>query len=92
MNKIVFDKKGLEEIVELFEDKYRISVEDIKGKYIKSEKLELRNKFIKKEVGKCKAINQVELAKLLNISSHLVSNKNKKLTFSIISVDIIFYK
>ena len=44
---MVFDKKGLEEIVELFEDKYKISVEDIKGKYLKSEKLELRNKFIK---------------------------------------------
>ncbi len=44
---MVFDKKGLEEIVELLEYKYKISVEDIKSKYLKSEKLELRNKFIK---------------------------------------------
>ena len=33
--------------MELFEDKYKISVGEIKGKYLKSEKLELRNKFIK---------------------------------------------
>ena len=33
---MVFDKKGLEDIVELFEDKHKISVEDIKGKYLKS--------------------------------------------------------
>ena len=71
---MVFDKKGLVEIVELFEYKYKISVEDIKGKYLKSEKLELRNKFIK-EVVKYKAINQVELAKFLSISSHLVSKE-----------------
>ena len=38
---MVFDKKGLDEIVELFEDKYKISVGDIEGKYLKSEKLEL---------------------------------------------------
>ena len=69
MNRMVFDKK---ELVELFEDKYKISVQNIKGKYLKSEKLELRNKFIK-EVVKYKAINQVELAKFLSISSHLVS-------------------
>ena len=56
IDKVVFDKKGLEEIVELFEDKHKISFEDIKGKYFKSEKLELRNKFIK-EVLKYKAIN-----------------------------------
>ena len=31
---MVFDKKGLEEIVELLEYKYKISVEDIKGKYL----------------------------------------------------------
>ena len=37
---MVFDKKGLNEIVELFKDKYKINVEDIKGKYLKSEKLE----------------------------------------------------
>ena len=37
INKMVFDKKGLEEIVELFEDKYKISIEDIKSKYLKSE-------------------------------------------------------
>ena len=72
INKMVFDKKGLEEIVELFEDKYNISIEDIKGKYLKGEKLELRNKLIK-EVLKYKAINQVELGEFLSISSHLVS-------------------
>ncbi len=53
---MVFDKKEVEEIVELFEDKCTISIEDIKGKYLKGEKLELRNKFIK-EVLKYKTIN-----------------------------------
>ena len=58
----------------MFEDKYKVSVEDIKGKYLKSKKLELKNKFIK-EVVKYKAINSVEITKFLNISSHLVSKE-----------------
>ncbi|MCG8541151.1 MAG: hypothetical protein MJA82_14645 [Clostridia bacterium] len=53
---MVFDKKEVEEIGELFEDKCKISIEDTKGKYVKGEKLELRNKFIK-EVLKYKSIN-----------------------------------
>ncbi len=58
----------------MFEDKYKVSVEDIKGKYLKSKKLELKNKFIK-EVVKYKAINSVEITKFLSISSHLVSKE-----------------
>ena len=58
--------------MELFKYKCKISSGDIKGKYFKDEKLELRNKFIK-EVLKYKAINQVELGEFLSISSHLVS-------------------
>ena len=45
---MVFDKKEVEEIGELFEDKCKISIEDTKGKYVKGEKLELRNKFIQR--------------------------------------------
>ena len=54
------------------EDKYKISIENIKGKYLKGEKLELRNKFIK-ETLKYTAINQVKIGDFLKISSHLVS-------------------
>ncbi len=60
--------------VELFKYKCKISSEDIKGKYLKDKKLELRNKFIQ-EVLKYKAINQVELGGVLSISSHLASKE-----------------
>ena len=72
INKMIFDKKELTEIVESFEDRYKISVKDIKDKYLKGEKLRLRNEFIK-EVLKYKAIKQVELSKFLGVSYHLVS-------------------
>ena len=72
INKMIFDKKELTEIVELFEDRYKISVKDIKGKYLKGEELRLRNEFIK-EVLKYKATKQVELSKFLGVSYHLVS-------------------
>ena len=59
------------------EDKHKISVEDIKGKYFKSGKLELRNKLIE-EVLKYKVINQVEPEEFLRISSHLVFKSMKQ--------------
>ncbi|WP_432408152.1 transposase [Wukongibacter sp. M2B1] len=72
INKMIFDKKELKEIVELFEDRYGISIEEIKGKYLRGEKLRLRNEFIN-EVLKYKAVKQIDLSKVLGVSYHLIS-------------------
>ncbi len=58
----------------MFKYKCKISSGDIKGKYLRGEKLELRNKSIE-EVLKYKAINQVEFGKFLSISNHLASKE-----------------
>ncbi len=49
-----------------------MSVNEIKGKYLRGEKLRLRKEFIK-EVLKYKAINQVKLSEFLGVSYHLAS-------------------
>jgi len=65
-------KKDLKEIIKLFEDKYGISIKEIKGNYLRGDKLKLRNEFIK-EMLKYKTVKQVELSKFLGVSYHLVS-------------------
>ena len=72
INKMIFDKKELTEIVGSFEKRNEISIEEIKDKYLIGEKLRLRNEFIK-EVLKYKAISQVKLSEFLGVSYHLVS-------------------
>ncbi len=72
INKMIFDKKEFKEIVEVFEKENRISIDEIKGKYLRGEKLRLRKEFIK-EVLKYKAINQVKISEFLGVSYHLVS-------------------
>ena len=70
INQIIFDKKGLDEIIKSFEQRYNIDT--IKGKYLKGDILKQRNIFIK-EVLKYKALNQLELANFLGVSNHLIS-------------------
>ena len=72
INKMVFDKKELEEIIKSFEQRYDIEIDGIKRKYLKGYKLQQRNIFIK-DVLKYKALNQWELANFLGVSHHLIS-------------------
>jgi len=67
-----YDKISLEELIEKFQQSYEISIEDIKGKYLKGKLTEYRNSFIK-EVLMNKVMYQSELANYLNISNYLVS-------------------
>lgn len=72
INKMILDKKEFLKIIESFEKGNKISVDEIKGKYLRCGKTGLRNGFIK-EALKHKAIKQVELSEFLGVSYHLVS-------------------
>ena len=72
INKMVFNKKSLEEIIKSFEQRHGMKIDEIKRKYLKGYKLQQRNIFIR-EVLKYKALNQSELANFLGVSHHLIS-------------------